>query len=126
LLPCGDFRVGRTNQERCFRCGDHFGLREHVWADHRPEDNNRLAFENAIHCVQGVGARGAGVFCGQGQFLAADASACVDFIDRKFGAIARLGAEQRRVAGEGCCQAQWNRGGATCGFRLRVMRGRHG
>jgi hypothetical protein len=65
-----------------------------VQTDHRAEDNQRLAFDDAIHRVQGVGAGSAGILRRQGDLPAGDAARGVDLVDREFDAIAGLGAEQ--------------------------------
>jgi hypothetical protein len=69
-------------------------------ADHRPKDNKRLAFEDAVHRIQRIGAGCTGVFCCESDLLAGDATAGIDFVDRDFGAVARLGTEQGQIAGK--------------------------
>src|SRR6267378_1260212 len=84
-----------------------FRLREYMRADHRSKDNKWPAFEDAIHRIQRVGAGCAGVFCRESDLLVGDAAAGIDFVDREFGAVARLRTEQRQIAGK--CGGQTER-----------------
>ncbi len=115
-----DLGIGGADQKRRFGFGHAFGLREHMRADHRSEDDQRLAFEDAVHGVERVGRGRAGIFRRQREFLAGDAAIGIDLIDREFDAIARLRAQQRQIACQCGGQAERDRRRATrsIGFRF--------
>jgi hypothetical protein len=77
-------------------------------ADHRSKDDKWLAFEDAIHRVQRIRAGCAGVFGRESDLLAGDATAGIDFVDREFGAVARLRTEQGQIAGKRGGQTERN------------------
>jgi hypothetical protein len=104
-----DLGVGGADKKRRLRFVDAFGLREDMRANHRSEDNQRLAFDDAIHRVERVGAGCTGIFCRQDKLLASDSPSGIDFIDSEFDAVAGLDAEQRQIAGEGGSQTKRDR-----------------